>query len=381
MEPSVKLTRQRTLYLDVVRVIAIISISLNHAVNRCYNNYTNQMAEFLILPFGSTLFKTVISVFSRIGVPLFLMITGALVMNKRMDNADDVKKFYRHNFLSLLITTEIWYFLMFWFQIFTSQSSVFENFGIWGTLARMVETMLFQNQLAFASMWYMPMILGVYLTLPFVIMAKDRLVSSGGGKVWYVPLVVLYLVSMVIPAINNLLHLLGMSHYFDSAITETYLFPFYYIYIIVGYHIGQGAFSRLKTWVVALVAVGTFLFCCGYQLFAYSQKPDYLVSYSSPVIPVCAGALFELCRRGGESFRRWEKPITYLSKIAFGIYFVHIVIMTGLIYILRRCSMPVLELRPVRVIFLEVVSVGGSILIIWLLSKVKIFKKYLFLIK
>ena len=33
----------RQFYLDVARVLAILSISLNHAVNRSYDNFTNQM--------------------------------------------------------------------------------------------------------------------------------------------------------------------------------------------------------------------------------------------------------------------------------------------------------------------------------------------------
>lgn len=115
METGASLKPKRLFYLDVARFIAIISISLNHAVNRSYENYNNQMAEFFALPFGSTLFKTFISVFSRIGVPLFLMITGVLILNKKMESASDVKRFYKHNLLSLLITTEIWYVLMYWF--------------------------------------------------------------------------------------------------------------------------------------------------------------------------------------------------------------------------------------------------------------------------
>ena len=39
----------------------------------------------------STLFKTVVYVFSRIGVPLFLMISGALLFNKEINNAEDIK--------------------------------------------------------------------------------------------------------------------------------------------------------------------------------------------------------------------------------------------------------------------------------------------------
>jgi surface polysaccharide O-acyltransferase-like enzyme len=84
-ERSDTMKQKRLFYLDVARVIAIISISLNHAVNRSYQNYSGQMAEFFAIPMASTLFKMLISVFSRIGVPLFLMITGVLILNKKME--------------------------------------------------------------------------------------------------------------------------------------------------------------------------------------------------------------------------------------------------------------------------------------------------------
>lgn len=85
--------KQRTLYLDVARTVAIISISLNHAVNRVYTNYSGTMEEFQTISLGSTLFKTLVIVFSRMGVPIFLMITGTLLLNKRIESGEDVKRF------------------------------------------------------------------------------------------------------------------------------------------------------------------------------------------------------------------------------------------------------------------------------------------------
>ena len=79
----------RQFYLDVARVLAILSISLNHAVNRSYDNFTNQMQEFLEISLASTILKTVVTVFSRVGVPLFLMISGALLLNKRIENGQE----------------------------------------------------------------------------------------------------------------------------------------------------------------------------------------------------------------------------------------------------------------------------------------------------
>jgi surface polysaccharide O-acyltransferase-like enzyme len=370
-----KLGQKRMFYLDVARVIAIISISLNHAVNRSYRNYSGQMAEFFAIPMASTLFKVLISVFSRIGVPLFLMITGVLILNKKMDDASDVKRFYKHNLLSLFITTEIWYFLMYWFLIIGS-NGIRDN-GWRSVILGMFSTMLFQNQTTMGSMWYMPMILCVYTTLPFVVMVKDKL-SDSKSKLLYLPLGLLFVVAMLLPGINDLLTVLGMER-FGTPLAENYLFSFYYIYIIVGYLIGKGTLARLKTATVMLVTTGSFLLCCGYQLWAYSRPADYLVSYSFPLLPVCAGFLFELVRRSAHLAAKAEKPITCISRIAFGIYFVHIVIMTALVEVLDL-FIPGLSLW-LRLILLEIVSVGLSVAIILPLSKIKIFRKYLFLIK
>lgn len=370
-----KTGQKRMFYLDLARVIAIISISLNHAVNRSYRNYSGQMAEFLAIPFGSTLFKTVITVFSRIGVPLFLMITGVLILNKKMESASDVKRFYKHNLLSLLITTEIWYVLMYWFLVLGDKG--FRGLDWVKAIGGMFSTMLFVNQTTMGSMWYMPMILCVYTTLPFVVMAKDKL-GEAKDKLLYLPVVLLFLVAMVIPGINDLLSVLSVDQ-FSSPLGENYFFSFYYIYIIVGYLVGQGALSKLSGWSVTLVAVGSFLICCGYQLWIYSQPADYLVGYNFPLLPVCAGFLFELVRRGANRVRKLERPVVSISKIAFGIYFVHIVIMTALAEVLDAVA-PGMFL-PLRLILLETVSVGLSIAVILPLSKIKVFRKYLFLIK
>ncbi len=85
----------RKYYLDLARAVAILSITLNHAVNRSYDNYYYQQAEFQSIALWDSAFKAIITVFSHIGVPLFLMISGALLFTKRMDSGNDgAMKFY-----------------------------------------------------------------------------------------------------------------------------------------------------------------------------------------------------------------------------------------------------------------------------------------------
>lgn len=367
--------QKRMFYLDVARVIAIIAITLNHAVNRTYHTDIGQLAEYLSLPVASTLLKVAVCVFSRMGVPLFLMITGVLIMNKKMKTASDVRWFYKHNILSLFITTEIWYVLMYWFLVLGN--NVIAEHGWPSVIGGMFSTMLFLNQTTMSSMWYMPMILCVYMTLPFVVMVKDKLEGSK-DKLLYLPLVVLFVVAMVLPNINKALVILQMRE-LTSPIHENYLFSFYYVYIIVGYLIGKGVLHSWKNGTVVLCAVGSFLICCGYQFWVYTTPADYMITYDFPLFPVCTAFAFELIRRVAHWFQKAERPITGISRISFAIYFMHMLFVTALRAVLDQFA-PGMML-PIRLILLEVIPVGLSIALILPLSKIKLLRKYLFLIK
>ena len=72
--------KTRINYLDFARSIAIISITVNHAVNRSFNIYVDQYKEFCSMPLIITIIKSILHCFSRIGVPLFLMISGTLLL-------------------------------------------------------------------------------------------------------------------------------------------------------------------------------------------------------------------------------------------------------------------------------------------------------------
>ncbi len=377
MELRQQSKQQRMFYLDIARVLAIISITLNHAVNRSYQNYHAQNTEFFTISTASTIIKTLTTVFSRVGVPLFLMITGVLILNKKMESASDVKRFYKHNLLSLFITAEIWYVLIYWYLVLFSSETILETRGWGGAILGMFETMLFQNQVTFDGMWYIPMILCIYLFLPFITIVKDKLAGSK-EPVLLLPSIVVFVVTMVMPFVNNLLILLGQESY-TSGIEAVYLPVFYYLYVLLGYWIGKGGLKKLKTTTIIAVTGISFLVCCGFQFWAYSRPANYLVAYDFPLMPLLTGFLFELLRRSAERFRKLERPITGLARFSFGIYFLHIVIMTTLVTLLSDWQ--VVLLRPVRLLVLETVSVGLSIVLILPLSKIKFFRKYVFLIK
>lgn len=367
----------RTLYLDIARVAAIFLVCLNHAVNRSYDNYANQMAEFLTTPVISILFKTLCTVASHLGVPLFLMIFGVLIMKKPINSVKDIKHFYKHNLLGVFITAEIWYVLFYWYLLLGSPSHRhLLDEGILPAIWGMVKTMLFLDQVTFDGTWYMPMILCVYATIPFVVIAKDTIKRDKFSPIVLLPLLLLYLVIMVLPAINAGLSMHGLPK-LALKIYEENLFPMFYIYIFAGYFVGQGCLSKLDSRSVGLIAVGLFGICCSIQYYAYSRPMNYLIGYSFPLLPFCAAFLFEFFRRIAPKLQKLAPTISYLSRIAFGIYFVHIVIITALTWFIGDWDM----IRPLRLIVYQIVSFAGSIAVIAPLTKIPLLRKYLFMYK
>lgn len=366
------IVKQRSLYLDIARVLAIISISINHAVNRTYDNYDGQLAEFLSLPMGDTLIKTAITVFSKVGVPLFLMISGALLMNKPMEDSKDVKRFYKHNLLSLFITAELWYFIMYWFKMLLGigDESLWDT-GIAGSLEGMVRTMLFLDQNTFPSMWYMPMILCIYTTLPFITIVKNKLGDS--KQLLWLPAGLSFLYFMVLPAVSAFSQLSG-GNYLKTVVREPNLLSLYYVYVLAGYFIHEGVLKKAADWLIATMTVFFFLACCAFQLYAYSKPADYLIDYNFPLLVFYAGFQFEWIRRKGHLLERFRKVISYLSKASLGIYFIHIMIVVVLTWLLKDMG----KAQVWRLLVLEIVPVGLSILIIALFSKIKWIRQYLF---
>ena len=86
---------------------------------------------------------------------------------------------------------------------------------------------------------------------------------------------------------------------------------------------------------------------------------------------------FELIRRKGTLLKPLEKPVTYLSRVSFAIYFVHIVIMEGMRWTMDLSMFS----RPEKFLVLELCSFVGSLVIIWVLSRFRVCRKYLFMIK
>ena len=362
----------RIIWLDAARCLAIVSISLNHAVGRSYAVYENAWLEFGSIPLWSTLFKTVVYVFSRLGVPLFLMITGALILKKRIETADDVKRFYKKSYLPLFITSEIWMALFFAALVVSNPYSRHQSLIL--TLKFFICTMLQIEPLTMGSMWYIPMILCLYLFLPFMAMLKGRI----NGKVLYPVGGAVLFYCFLLPTANLFLQAIGHSTF--SKASDIILLSEYALYAVVGYFISTGCMAKIKTVWVALGAAISFVLSVLTQLFFFHSTAEVTVRYDFIGTLICSVFLFEWLRRTFAQVKRGAGAFTALSRMAFGIYFVHILIMKTLCMAQFSAVRAVLP-QPVFLLYLELVSFLGSVVVVWLLSKIPHVGKVLFLYK
>ncbi len=361
-------------YLDIARALAIIAITSTHAFNRSFIVFSGTQEEYLSLSLIASVCKALLYVFNRFGVPLFLMISGALLLPR--DYSGQYSRFLKNHWLRLIITTEIWLTLMFWYlQIFPD--SLLKTEGLRECLIRFVLTLLFLNPLRTSSMWYMEMILCLYLMIPIFSAALRSLPR----KAFLIPILLAAVYFCAVSDVEFFLSVGGIDRDISPAFRASNLFSKYALFLLMGYFCAQGTFSRIPTAVVAAVFLlfsGAF---AGLQFWFFSLANDALLGdyYSSLLLTVSAVSLFELIRRRKHIPTAERKVCRFLSEISFGIYFLHICIMEGLNFLLEEHAAGIRHYE--KYLLLEIVSFAGSVLIIQLLRRIPVLSLYLFGIK
>lgn len=89
-------------------------------------------AHLNALSFQSALFAIIAFTIGRLGVPIFLFLTGYLLLDRNF-NEDMCEKFWKRNWLGMVITTEIWiviydiFLRVFHFQFHWHTMSLFKD--------------------------------------------------------------------------------------------------------------------------------------------------------------------------------------------------------------------------------------------------------------
>lgn len=164
MKKREKEGRARLPWADLVRAAAIVCVVLCHAAEATFQFiYPDIMVQCSAL---TQLLAYAAMAIGRMGVPLFLFLSGWFLLARQYDTPGALL-FWKRHLPGLVLTVEIWLVL---YAVFDAVRPG----GIAFSARRLVRNMTFQEYTQ-GHMWYMPMILGLYLFVPFVACAVQRL--------------------------------------------------------------------------------------------------------------------------------------------------------------------------------------------------------------
>lgn len=357
------LEKNRIIYLDIARTFAIIFVVLCHSVELIYKM---NLQGWISISLNARIFKTIVFTLGRIGVPLFLFLTGYLLLNRKYDNDADIKKFYKKNLLPLIVTTEVWILI---YNIFLSlyNNKPFDTYSL-------IKEMLFLQKVPLMNMWYMPMIIGIYIAIPYV----SKVVHTFSIKTLKIPIILIFVCIFIMPTLNLILKTFKLDQY-NCILDISFLGGCYGLYIVGGYLIREKIIKKIKTKWLVFTSILFFIISCCIQIFEFEHKIEYNIWYNSPFIFICTFSLFELFTRiNTDNFNKWiVKIFTYISKISLSIFFMHIIVEMIFSKYIKMIKIS----NPAKVLILFIVSLCISIIVTWLLSKIRLIRKRVLFIK
>lgn len=316
----------RSYYLDNLRAIACITVILLH-ISGPYLYITNSV-EFQFVNFLHSL--------SRFCVPIFLMISGTLLLGKKQY----WKTFYKDRIPKLLKPLIFW--SLFYFVILISINSlIHKNFSF-------IElTEILKNSILYGAayhLWYMYLIITIYLVLPFF---------SNFDNLFY-NRHVLYLSSiwMCLLVIAQFLPELTLMSWLRFLIG-------YFGYLVLGYYcskISPGVIGSSVVFVLGLLS--TFL-----PNF-YSVELNYSWFYYLNInVVFLSGGVYLLLKE----LNTKSDMLNLIAQHSFGIYFIHLFF----IMLLNKIWIPGSFYAPIQILVSTILCLMMSYYAIVFLKRIK----------
>ena len=304
--------RQRTPYLDILRVLACLLVILIHTPIRQYDTYYNT----------PSLAGALYTVLVAVNCNLFFMITGALLLPVKMTG----RRFVKRRLAVVLPPLVVWTVVY-----LLEHALLLHNFT-----PRLLTSILFHP--VEGLLWYVYVLAVIYVTLPLVSRCIDAI-----GKRGVEVILVLWVLSSFIPYQHGVfMEASQWSHNMFGA------FANYYGYVLLGYYMhryGLPLFTRQHGWKWALllafgiVVMPLFEFLVqGRFGISWQQHLDTITNDISVNNIAMATLLFALVQRfAPERYDRQNRPMTatwwpMLSRCTFGIYLSQMIVLRQIVW-------------------------------------------------
>jgi len=332
-----------------LRVIALFSVIVLHTASPLLMNFkTASLADW----FAADLYNAL----TRFAVPVFVMISGALLLRRDYDLADFLKKRF---------TRVLWPFLI-WSLVYVAYSWYDEELPFYGDFGQDALSVLHQlRNGAYYHLWYVYMLVGLYLVVPVI----GKFVRNASEKELRYFLLVWFIVILFSqPWLNSYWPQIDVKY-----------FSGYIGYLVLGYYLanadlnGRAPISGLLIfYFLCLTAIIT-----GTYLITNNTKNISTVMYEplGPFAILYAAGIFLLAR-----VTVFKLPLglvklrDLISNLSLGIYLCHAVILNRLddFGLSSKFGNPYYSI-PLTALVCLIISFG----VIYILSKIPFGGKYI----
>lgn len=292
-------------YLDFTRALALVLVVLLHTA-------AILLVEYDINPGAWWWIGNIIDTLARIGVPLFIMVSGTLLLDPSKNESLSI--FFIKRLRRVLIP------FVFWAIVFLLWRSIYQGEHIPFPAALKIMT----SGPIYYHLWFIYMLLGLYLVTPVL-----RVWVKGAEQKDLLYFLVLWFVAAsVVPFINRFFHIrVGI----DFVVTT------YYVgYFVLGYYLHNYPIPEKFNWLsLAAFAGGLFLTIFGTYFLTVRHNGEfdgYLFSYLSPNVVLMSVFLFDRLRKAPLKFmqqkgNRLTWIVAIVSSTSFSVFLMHPIVL------------------------------------------------------
>lgn len=372
--PTTKLAaNDHIVWLDVVRFIAMFTVVCCHCADP-FNFYPGTAPNIDEIKFWGAAYGSLL----RPCVPLFVMITGALLLPVR----GDASVFYKKRIPRVLFPFLIWsvvYNLFPWFTglLGLSPSVILDFFPYSGeeVMKQSLDVSLgyiaqipFNFSLLAVHMWYIYLLIGLYLYMPIFSAWVEK--ASEKAKLWFLAA---WGVTLLLPYYNVFVaeYLWGTCSW--NSFGTMYAFAGFNGYLLLGHYL------RNLDWSVGkILAFGIPAFVAGYFVTFFGfrhmtaqpgcteEMLELFFTYCSLNVVLMTIPVFMLAKKVTVRSDVMKRALANLTLCGFGIYMVHYFLTGPSVILMRLIHVPV----PLQIPCAAVIAFGVSWLIVWLIYRV-----------
>jgi surface polysaccharide O-acyltransferase-like enzyme len=344
---------QRTFWLEGIKALAIVMVVVLHVSSVGTYGPRDSQNWWLC---------NICNSITRPGVPLFLMISGALLLDG--SKYSGIGDFYRRRFNRLVLPLFGW-----------SLFYLYHTGGLSIAALKTPQVLLVKilSGPTYYHLGFLYYLIGLYLIVPIL----HRFVASARNADYIYYLSAWFLFESVLPEVRYWTA-------FSTSFAPTFLLN-YSGYLVAGHYFAnylpnQISWKTSYSWALAglLIAVNTFtIFGMGATNTPSHGRDFHYYEYPSFNVVISSVCIFVLMRES--LFRRsfaapFHKAICYLSSCAFGIYLVHPFLLEKLLIpaTIAKCTLKSSFLIPL----LSAALIALSMLCVWVSSKIPLFRRF-----